>query len=893
MGKDQHLLTAARSGDIRTVDKLLDHSSKRHGPLSSFRRSPSINCQDVNGYTSLHHACLNGHGSIVRLLLSHNAQLDVPDIRGSTPLFLAAWAGHHDIVKMLLMHSPHGANPNAQTIENETPLHSGAQHGHNTVVAILLSYGADPAIRNNSFQTALDLAAQFGRLQVVQTLLRVYPDLILPYKRDDGRDMSELLGYASPYATSPTKNIFTHTCLHLASRNGHKKVVETLLAAGVDVNILTHAGSALHEAALCGKKSVVVTLLKAGVFVHATDGNGRTALNILSDYPPHVTYDIVGVINEFTNQAMAQQTRLAVDELIVENGTQSLPKRLFEKNSQRQKLAKLRDSARQRKNQDQANGLSHSLSSLDMYTKLPDNYLAMKPIILQKSFNDVHTIKGDRDNREHWETYKPVYKQPQLPSFQTFSDISSASVPSRSYEYINLLKNGSGSDDNNSASTSSNSAARQQAVASYVEMSLPSPPIPMPRTHINGKSNDYANLVVIEEATNGEPAKTAVLDSNNNSSNGNGNKLRTVRHSPTPDYPPPTVTEAEHTILNYILPVTLRKESHLETSESTRTTNSFNSDHVEEFVGDIPFAGLFKGSTLNLAADTTDGRGSVPRERDFLRSPSMVRSVHRRSLSKQRYSALGEDFSASRVWAEIDTIFENIGNEVSTEYDQDTEQEQEQEEEEQLQCVPAAADDPRHSLHIRNPAELLLGKSQSSSSDSHWCHSPYTLIYGEIRYSLFYLGSTVIRQLQGTLSTRKSIQKLKIDENRKSAASVSDFSLLENCTTSTKYLKAANLQTRLNVDIAVSCVGVKFVDHEKKTAICCHDIENINCVCQDTEDLRYFAYITKEQDLHYCHVFMVDNLELAKEIILTLGQAFEVAYQLALSRQTTPIIEEC
>jgi len=41
---------------------------------------------------------------------------------------------------------------------------------------------------------------------------------------------------------------------------------------------------------------VVVTLLKAGIYVYATDGNGRTALDILSDYPPHVTYDIVGAI---------------------------------------------------------------------------------------------------------------------------------------------------------------------------------------------------------------------------------------------------------------------------------------------------------------------------------------------------------------------------------------------------------------------------------------------------------------------------------------------------------------------------------------------------------------------------------------------------------------------
>ncbi|KAH8278863.1 hypothetical protein KR018_010522 [Drosophila ironensis] len=872
MGKDQHLLEASRAGDIKTVDKLLEHFSKRHGPLSSFRRSPSINCQDMNGYTSLHHACLNGHSSIVRLLLAHNAQLDVPDIRGSTPLFLAAWAGHQDIVKMLLMHSPGGANPNAQTIENETPLHSGAQHGHNAVVAILLSYGADPAIRNNSFQTALDLAAQFGRLQVVQTLLRVYPDLILPYKRPEPEELDhELLAY------SPTKHIFTHTCLHLASRNGHKKVVETLLAAGVDVNILTHAGSALHEAALCGKKSVVAILLKAGVYVHATDGNGRTALDILSDYPPHVTYDIVGVIkggHSITFQAkehakppqsLAEFSQAAIERqkaLAVENGTQSLPKRLYEKNSQR-----LKAPSRQRKKQDQANGLSHSLSSLDVLAgKTPPNYLEMKPIPYQRSYGDVTDTR--EEDRIAWISYKPVYKQPQLPSF------SNGSVPSRSYEYINLLKNGSASDDN-SASTSSNSAVRQEAaVPVYVEMSLPSPtaPVPKPRTQVSNEYNDYANLV-----------PSTPVDKNNNS-NGQPvarHKLRSVRHSPTPDYPPPTVTEAERTIFNFMQPATLRK-SLLDPADTPRSTNSASSDLVEEFVADMPFAGLFKGSTLNLSADVPDGRTGGDRE--YLRSPSMVRSANnRRSLSKQRYSALGEDFSASRVWAEIDTIFENIGNEVSTV----------QEAEESFVSEPESlpAGDSRQSLHIRDPVELLLGKKDTLASN--WCHSPYTLIYGEIRYSLFYLGSTVIRQLQGTLSTRKSIQKLKIDENIKAASSVSDFSLLENCTTSTKYLKAANLQTRLNVDIAVSCVGVKFIDHEKKTAICCHDIENINCVCQDAEDLRYFAYITKEHELHYCHVFMVDSLELAKEIILTLGQAFEVAYQLAISRRGTPINEEC
>nr|XP_036878934.1 ankyrin repeat and sterile alpha motif domain-containing protein 1B [Manis javanica] len=63
-----------------------------------------------------------------------------------------------------------------------------------------------------------------------------------------------------------------------------------------------------------------------------------------------------------------------------------------------------------------------------------------------------------------------------------------------------------------------------------------------------------------------------------------------------------------------------------------------------------------------------------------------------------------------------------------------------------------------------------------------------------------------------------------------------------------------------------------------------HEIRNISCAAQDPEDLSTFAYITKDlkSNHHYCHVFTAFDVNLAYEIILTLGQAFEVAYQLAL-----------
>lgn len=123
----------------------------------------------------------------------------------------------------------------------------------------------------------LDLAAQYGRLQVVQMLVRAHPELLLPYKKSNG--------------------VYTHTPLHLASRNGHKHVVEVLLAAGVDVNLVTTNGTALHEAALCGKDSVVKILLEFGADLGVTDCEGRTALDLLKQFPPHVTRGIVSVIN--------------------------------------------------------------------------------------------------------------------------------------------------------------------------------------------------------------------------------------------------------------------------------------------------------------------------------------------------------------------------------------------------------------------------------------------------------------------------------------------------------------------------------------------------------------------------------------------------------------------
>ncbi|KAL6419924.1 hypothetical protein ACFW04_005558 [Cataglyphis niger] len=278
MGKDQELLEAARSGNVTVVEKILGQRAKRSGPLASLRRGPGANVQDASGYSALHHAALNGHRDVVRLLLQYEASTNVVDAKGSSPLHLAAWAGDAEIVRLILSQGPSVPKVNLATKDNETALHCAAQYGHTEVVAQLLQYGCDPSIRNSRGESALDLAAQYGRLETVELLVRTHPELI-----ESLRNSSSSL-------------IFPHTPLHLASRNGHRAVVEVLLAAGVDVNTRTSAGTAMHEAALCGKMEVVRALLDRGVDLGIRDSRQNTVLDLLGQFPPHVTQDITAVI---------------------------------------------------------------------------------------------------------------------------------------------------------------------------------------------------------------------------------------------------------------------------------------------------------------------------------------------------------------------------------------------------------------------------------------------------------------------------------------------------------------------------------------------------------------------------------------------------------------------
>ncbi|XP_054627028.1 ankyrin repeat and SAM domain-containing protein 1A isoform X5 [Dunckerocampus dactyliophorus] len=145
----------------------------------------------------------------------------------------------------------------------------------------------------------------------------------------------------------------------------------------------------------------------------------------------------------------------------------------------------------------------------------------------------------------------------------------------------------------------------------------------------------------------------------------------------------------------------------------------------------------------------------------------------------------------------------------------------------------------------------------------NWHHQPEKLIFESCAYEASYLGSMLIKDLRGTESTQDACAKMR---------------------RSTEQMRKVP-----TIVLSITYKGVKFIDAASKNIIAEHEIRNISCAAQDPEDLCTFAYITKDLQTshHYCHVFSTVDVNLTYEIILTLGQAFEVAYQLALQAQRT------
>jgi len=143
-----------------------------NGKLESVRQAieagVDVNLADEEQRTALLFASFNGHTSVVKLLLDNGALSSQRDGLGRTALMWAATGDNAEAVELLL---EAGAEVNAvDTSEGFTALMHASAEGHADVVKVLLSYKADPTMRDGDGDSAQDFATRNRHVDVVQLL---------------------------------------------------------------------------------------------------------------------------------------------------------------------------------------------------------------------------------------------------------------------------------------------------------------------------------------------------------------------------------------------------------------------------------------------------------------------------------------------------------------------------------------------------------------------------------------------------------------------------------------------------------------------------------------------------------------------------------------------------
>ncbi len=186
-----------------------------------------------------------GRGDLetVELFLEAGMDPNALDVNGYTATMLAAEQGNTDAVKLLLQRK---ASPNVQGVEGSTALMQAAFHNRPDVVEVLLNAGADPLLKDEKGWTAFMKAVYQGHEKIVERMLPI---------------SSDQLGRA----------------LMVASIMGHEGVVQSLVAAGVDVNQKERGQTALMMAASRGNDEIVRLLLNHGAQPLEANNEGRTA----------------------------------------------------------------------------------------------------------------------------------------------------------------------------------------------------------------------------------------------------------------------------------------------------------------------------------------------------------------------------------------------------------------------------------------------------------------------------------------------------------------------------------------------------------------------------------------------------------------------------------------
>ena len=252
----------------------------------------TLNQRDFCSKTALFKAANGGHASIVELLLQQEEiEPDAASTDDFTPLSATMFDNHREAMKLLLARPD--VDPNHRYLYDQTPLWAASAAGGEILemylkrpdikvdlqgrfqetplyhavrwagprsIQMLLDAGADPNIGDYEGRTPLSCAANEGKEDNVQLLLK-----------QPGVDVEKV----DTLGKSP---------LSLASKNGHMKCIRLLLSSGANIESCDNdKRTALSLAAAEGHKIVAKLLLKHGANVNVQDCKGNTPLALAAE----------------------------------------------------------------------------------------------------------------------------------------------------------------------------------------------------------------------------------------------------------------------------------------------------------------------------------------------------------------------------------------------------------------------------------------------------------------------------------------------------------------------------------------------------------------------------------------------------------------------------------
>lgn len=198
-----------------------------------------------------------GYEDIVNLLINMDCDINETDRFGRSALFVACYLGRTNVaIKLMNI----GANHSLCDANGVSPLFAACRGGYSKIVEALLENEADMLACNTNGFSPLLVASEAGHINIVEQLLQVADQKNVNIFQNDNLDRSAVF---------------------LASINGRKDVVDSLLKKGADLEKCDKKGlSPLIAACSVGKSDVVIALLEKTADMSKIDNAGRSALLI-------------------------------------------------------------------------------------------------------------------------------------------------------------------------------------------------------------------------------------------------------------------------------------------------------------------------------------------------------------------------------------------------------------------------------------------------------------------------------------------------------------------------------------------------------------------------------------------------------------------------------------